>query len=292
MLTKLKYLFLTGIIIFPALVFSHGKYTRVSKITLYSEYFSNPKATFKGTIVFQNGAGTDLQEWAKNKSFFRCVSQYGNLFMYDRSGLGKSPPDVSMSLEKPMTAKLINAKLIQLLGKENIKPPYLLVGHSYGGMYAGYFARKFPNLVKGVLMIDPVPPNYKWTDAFLKQYQSDIKKMKLLTSEEAYKQFTYLKRERSNAMPAQLFYQLMGFAQTKFQLNKLPPMNNKIPIIIISSSYMEKNAPVKGDWYQLQKQWLNKNPHSKIMQVNSGHFIQLEHPTLVCKQIERLANGT
>jgi len=288
MLTRCKYLILVGFIIFPIVTFALGKYIRVDNTTLYSEYYPNPKASFKGTIIFQNGAGTALGEWTKNKTFLKCVERYGNLFMYDRSGLGNSPPDLGMSTEKPMTATLINLKLSQLLKKENIKPPYILVAHSYGGMYAGYFAREYPKLVKGILMVDPVPPNYEWSDTFLKQYQSDIKKMKTLTSKKAYEQFTYLKGEASNTMPAQLFYQLMGFAKTKAQINKLPPLHNQVPIIVVSSSFMEKNAPIKGDWYQLQKQWLNKNPNSKIIQVQSEHFIQLEHPRLICEQIKKL----
>jgi len=59
-------------------------------------------------------------------------------------------------------------------------------------------------------------------------------------------------------------------------------------VIILSSTYMEKHAPIQGDWIKQQQQWLNKNPHSKIIQIKSGHFIQLQHPELVCDQLQQL----
>jgi len=126
----------------PLHAFAQVNFTEIDGSILYSQYYPNPNAKFKGAIVFQNGSGTSLKEWSENKTFFECIKQHGNVFMYDRSGLGKSPPDFSISLTKPITAQLVNSKLIKLLKRNHIKSPYILISHSYGGMYAGYFARK------------------------------------------------------------------------------------------------------------------------------------------------------
>ncbi len=53
---------------------------------------------------------------------------------------------------------------------------------------------------------------------------------------------------------------------------------------------MESDKPLQEDWYGSQQQWLNKNSKSKIMTVNSGHFIQLEQPEAVCAQIKTLSS--
>lgn len=282
---KCSYLLLISIFIYPIFVFAQGQYTKFDNLKIYSEYYPNTQAKFKGSILFENGSGNSLEEWTENSSFFQCAKQYGNLFMYDRSGLGKSSPDLSMSIQKPMTAELINFKLMKLLKLNNIKPPYILVAHSYGGRYAAYFARKYPELVAGVLMVDPVPYDYQWSDAFLKKHQAQMKTMSKLSSKEIYNKF---KQEKGSTSP-ELFYQLKGFEQTMRQISSLPPFSNNIPIIIVSSSYMERNAPIKGDWYQLQQQWLNNNPNSKIIKVNSGHFIQENRPEVICEQIRALA---
>ena len=287
-----KYLLLLVSIVLAINVFANGQYSNIDNIKIYSEYYPNAHAQFKGTIIFENGSGTSLEEWKQNKTFFNCAKKQGALFLYDRNGLGKSPPDLSMSIKNPMTAKLINNKLMKLLKKRKIKPPYILVAHSYGGMYVGYFARKYPKLVKGILMVDPVPNNYEWSDAFLQQYQAEMKTMKKLSAGELYGQYGYANSNKLKTMSPQLFYQLIGFEQTKTQVNKLPPLSNKIPVIIVSSSFMEKHAPIRGDWYRKQQQWLNHNPNSKIIKVRSGHFIQLEHPKLVCKQIRKFVGSS
>jgi pimeloyl-ACP methyl ester carboxylesterase len=52
---------------------------------------------------------------------------------------------------------------------------------------------------------------------------------------------------------------------------------------------MEKDKPLKEDWYRSQKQWLNANTQSKIITVDSSHFIQLDQPQIVCEQLQLLA---
>jgi hypothetical protein len=51
---------------------------------------------------------------------------------------------------------------------------------------------------------------------------------------------------------------------------------------------MEKEKPIKKDWYRSQKQWLNSNSKSKIFQVSSSHFIQIDQSKIVCEQIKKL----
>lgn len=145
-----KYLYLTYFLSLS--VFATGNLSNIKPgVALYSEYYSNTTAKFKGTIIFENGSGTDIDEWTRNPEFFNCVKRAGAIFLYDRNGLGKSPPDFHLSLQEPITGKLISDKLSILLKKNNIKPPYVFVAHSYGAIYAGYYVLKNPNLVKGVV---------------------------------------------------------------------------------------------------------------------------------------------
>ena len=75
-------------------VFAIESHTTIEPgVTLYSEYYPNSNAKFKGTLIFENGAGTLIEEWKQNKKFLNWAKQAGSLFLYDRSGLGKSPPD-------------------------------------------------------------------------------------------------------------------------------------------------------------------------------------------------------
>src|SRR5579863_1248544 len=258
-----------------------GTYTTIeSGVTLYSEYYPNPKVKFKGTIVFENGSGTDITEWTQNQTFLNCVRQAGPIFLYDRNGLGKSPPDLHVSYKNPITAKFMSKKLFKLLKQRHIKPPYLIVAHSYGAIYVGYFTLTTPNLVKGLLLVDPVPKDFHFSDKLVSSHQSAIIAAKTQSAADVYKKF---------AQEAEVAYQFLGFAEAKQQVAKLGNINNNIPVIIISSTDMEnKVKPIQEDWYTSQKQWLNKNTMSKIFTESSGHFIQLEKPDLVCNQIKDL----
>ena len=167
----------------PTKAYTQAEYTDIEGSVLYSEYFPNSESEFRGTIVFQNGSGTSLIEWTENKTFFNCARQHGRILIYNRSGLGKSPPDLSISTQKPITAQLVNSKLMKLLTRNRIKAPYILVSHSYGGLYAGHFARKRPDLIAGMLMVDPDPSNYQYSNEILEKFEYTRKKTKNIASE-------------------------------------------------------------------------------------------------------------
>ena len=256
-------------------------FTEIDGSLLHFQHYPNPRSKFKGTIIFQNGTGSSLEAWSANQTLFDCIKQLGNLFMYDRSGLGKSSPDFSVSTTNPITAELVNSKLTQLLERNHIKSPYILVSHSYGGLYAGYFARKYPYLVAGMLMVDPVPSNFLYSDRIQKQFNIALTTIGDMPSREAYKRYGVSRQSQSNAITADGFYQQKGFQKTMEQVAELPVMSNTFPITIISSTEMSINAPIKGDWHSLQKQWLNQNSDSAIVKADGGHFIQIEFPKLV-----------
>jgi len=268
-----------------------ASYTTIeSGVTLYSEYYPSQKAKFKGTIIFENGSGVTTSEWTQNKQFFTCAKKLGSLFMYDRNGLGKSPADLHTSVSNPITAKLVNNKLIKLLQQKHIRPPYLLVGHSYGGLYVDYFARKYPGLVQGVLMIDPSPRDFQYSDKVLNII--NIESWATIPSNELYAEYSDANAKKLHMdTAAVIYYQFRGLEQTKQQIKELPPLSDKIPLTLLSSAKMENANAIKGSWLEKQKPYLNKNPRSKNIIIDSGHFIQLEKPDQVCNQISGLINN-
>ena len=263
-------------------------FTEIDGSLLHFQHYQNPRSKFKGTIIFQNGTGSSLEAWSANQTLFDCIKQLGNLFMYDRSGLGKSSPDFSVSSANPITAELVNSKLTQLLERNRIKSPYVLVSHSYGGLYTGYFARKYPDLVAGMLMVDPVPRNFLYSERIQKQFDIALATIGEMPSRKAYKIYGVSRKSENNGITADGFYQHKGFEKTMKQVTELPLMSSSFPIIMISSTEMNIIAPIKGHWHSLQKQWLNQHSNSTIVKAHGGHFIQTEHPKLVCNQVDRL----
>lgn len=98
-------------------------------------------------IIFENGMGVDLENW---KKITDEVSQFAPVFAYDRAGIGKSDKGSEMP-----TVQTVSANLHGILNLLKIAPPYVLVGHSLGGVFIRAYAGFYPNEVAGLVFIDP-----------------------------------------------------------------------------------------------------------------------------------------
>jgi len=98
------------------------------------------------TVVLDAGSGAFSAQWVRVQ---REVSETTRVCAYDRAGMGWSEmgPD-------PRDAKQITSELHTLLSKAGIEGPYVLVGHSFGGMYMQTYAARYPEEVAGVGLVD------------------------------------------------------------------------------------------------------------------------------------------
>lgn len=102
------------------------------------------------SIVLINGAGGPLDAWYK---LFPAIEQLGTVFAYDRPGVGGSGKP-----REPQYGETVVAQLRQLLMAAGVQPPFVLVGHSFGGLHANLFAREFADEVAGVLFLEATAP--------------------------------------------------------------------------------------------------------------------------------------
>ena len=98
------------------------------------------------TVLLDGGSGEWSAHWVRVQ---REVSGTTRVCAYDRAGMGWS----EMGPE-PRDARQITGELHTLLGKAGIEGPYVLVGHSLGGMYMQTYANRYPEEVAGVVLVD------------------------------------------------------------------------------------------------------------------------------------------
>jgi pimeloyl-ACP methyl ester carboxylesterase len=78
------------------------------------------------------------------------LARLSHVCSYDRAGFGWSDAG-----PKPRTAGRIADELRTLLERARVPPPYLLVGHSFGGLVALIFAHRFRGETAGMVLVDP-----------------------------------------------------------------------------------------------------------------------------------------
>jgi pimeloyl-ACP methyl ester carboxylesterase len=100
-------------------------------------------------VVIDPGMGTRAEEWY---SLQDSLATWTRVVVYDRAGYGSSDrgPLPRSSLQEV-------AELKSLLDTQDILGPYVMVGHSLGGLNVQVFADRNPDLVEGLVLLDPPP---------------------------------------------------------------------------------------------------------------------------------------
>lgn len=101
----------------------------------------------KFAFVLETGLGDYSGSWGELES---TLGKIGRVLVYDRAGLGWSEES-----SRPRTAQQIAAELHELLENAHVTKPYILVGHSSGGISQVRYAMDYPADVAGLLLIDP-----------------------------------------------------------------------------------------------------------------------------------------
>ncbi|MCK6583365.1 MAG: alpha/beta hydrolase [Anaerolineales bacterium] len=117
------------------------------------------------TVVIDAGNGSFSVEWTPIQ---QEVSQFTRVCTYDRSGYGWSEAG-----PQPRDGAQVVSELHDLLRAAGEAGPYLLVGHSLGGVHVRLFAAQYPNEVAGLILIDTAYP-LTITPEFEMQMQSSI----------------------------------------------------------------------------------------------------------------------
>ena len=98
-------------------------------------------------VVIEAGAGAFGLDYL---NMFELCAKRTTCVLYDRAGSGWSDPG-----PRSRSAREIVTDLHNTLGKAFVEGPYLLVGHSLGGLLVRAFAQNFPHDVVGLVLIDP-----------------------------------------------------------------------------------------------------------------------------------------
>lgn len=104
----------------------------------------------KACVVFENGSRATIDGWHK---VIEALPADVCVFAYNRPGYGNSE-----GVPGARDGATIVAELRRILQQKGVAPPYVLVGHSLGGLYQQLFARAYPQDVAGLVLVDALYP--------------------------------------------------------------------------------------------------------------------------------------
>ncbi len=189
---------------------------------------------------------------------------------YDRANLGKSD-----AAPTPRTSAEVVADLHSLLKAAGVRPPYLLVGHSFGGLDVRLFAAQYPSEVSGVVLVDPTPTTF-------------------LDGECALVSAALCQELRAGSDPSENPERL-DYVKSSAEVDQAGPLP-KVPVIVLAATNHQQAAVTDQDvakqievlWRNAEQQLATESPHGRLIVVPSGHDIQLLKPDAVISAIASL----
>jgi len=264
----------------PPTIVSRGRYSGLFDIG-DRELFLNCLGHGRPTVVFQGGGTVDWFDLQKR------LSRVTRVCSFDRPN---GPWSRSEHAPTPRTARDINADLHDALEAADVPEPYVLAGHSNGGLFSLLYASDYRREVGGLVLIDAVHPEY---------YRRRLRLLKKLLPRDTW---LALKRD-AGKIPPELFDPerldiVASQAQTRRSLHDSPL--RRMPLFVLTHGRLDPyfyppEWPADAEerlWRVLQNELANLLPNSRhVVARRSGHDIQLDQPDLVIRAIRNVVQA-
>jgi len=218
-------------------------------------------------VVFETGGrgsvGAPLEMWSLVQP---AVSKFTTTVSYDRAGVGMSDPG-----PEPRDARQIARELHTALRNAGLFPPYVLVGHSFGGPLIRVYAGMFPDEVAGMVLVDPTQ------EEFINRNPSPAVRQGNIPDNDWREIQSSLAEAHDSRVPANVPVILItGMGPRVF------------PGYITEKQIQEYRAGHQL-WLQFHSQWLAKIPNAQhIITYISGHNVPGTEPDLIIHAIRQI----
>jgi pimeloyl-ACP methyl ester carboxylesterase len=222
-------------------------------------------------VVLEAGGGASHRCW---DAVYEEMSTHARILRYDRPGYGASAPCSS-----PRTAHRIAEELDAALRSVGLDGPLFMAGWSHGGSIARVFAGRYPDRIRGLLLIDPAPEYFyeraarMYPDEWTSEYEMMLQDL--------------CADDRTAAGRREM----AGF-DTSLEQAKASDGRYGAPVLLLIAG--QDGAPEGRDaisqiWIDTLLEWASMNPGVVARMVpGSGHHIAREQPDAVIKALREL----
>jgi pimeloyl-ACP methyl ester carboxylesterase len=263
------------------------------------------------TVILESGLGTvSVPGWEPVQA---DVSKFTRVCSYDRAGYGWSDPG-----PKPRTAIEIARELHALLQNDHIAPPYVLVGHSLGGMFVRVYCGLYPSEVVGMVLVDSTQED-EWSHyppSMRAVAQKQLNQLKLrdqidpllidlgiarimASRGEPANEVLYLQLQ-SKYLDA-VVSELESIDESALETRASGNLGDRPLIVLTAGQAMPEPGVPARDAEAFERMWVDEFQPSlaklstrgkRIMVENSNHLIALMQPKIVANAIEEVLVDT
>lgn len=248
------------------------------------------------TVVLEYGHQGSYLDWYLVQP---QIAKFARVCAYDRGGYGWSDPS-----PKPRVPSVMAEELHALLHAASEAPPYILVGHSFGGLNAVLFAHKFPDEVAGVVLVDASLPEMmarlRWRDRVrLRLMQAAIPfglpRWRGWCGSAAPEEIRGLKQAIScrSSLYETFYREWSSFPQSATEVRAITSIGS-IPLIVITRDpTVAGNSSREMTWNRLQRERTKLSFNSEFeVAAGSGHDVPIERPDVITAAVRKIAAQT
>jgi pimeloyl-ACP methyl ester carboxylesterase len=217
------------------------------------------------TVVFESGLGDDWTPWQQVADE---VSAHARVFAHSRPGYGHSE-----TTEDRRDAADIVEELRTLLASHGYAPPYILVGHSFGGAYMELFAKAHPEDVVGLVLVDPRHRDFSAACA------------------QAGLDGCSIPADLLASLPPVQIAEYEAFASTSDEIRAAGAFGT-YPVRVLTATSHGFAPPVEALWVSMLGSLADEaaDGEQKVF-TGAGHYLQVQHPHEVADAIVSLVSS-
>jgi pimeloyl-ACP methyl ester carboxylesterase len=235
-------------------------------------------------VVFDTGLGDSLDRLIPLQERIAGVTR---VFTYNRAGYGRSEPG-----PLPRDSGREAYELRAVLESTALPPPYVLVGHSLGALNVQVFASRHPDLVAGIVLLDPPPLSF-----LLGEQYTDLKAM----ADDMTAEWQAIADAGAASGSAQEVAQVEFFRVLASEHRELFGESAKlaagiatfgdVPLLVVAAG---RSNPLFGDiaeeyqryWIEQSRALSRKSSSGKfLLAEDASHHLYLEAPELVAEGV-------
>jgi pimeloyl-ACP methyl ester carboxylesterase len=238
------------------------------------------------TVVLESGIHDSSDTWTLSEAkppvvghptVFAGVARFTHVCMYDRPGTIRytNPPTLttrSTPVKMPRTLTSMASDLHALLTRARVPGPYVLVGHSYGGLIVRLFAQTHPKQTAGLVFVDAFGTN-----------------IRRLFGPRLWPQYVHLLNHPGTALDNDPGFETVNVDEAIEAVQHARPLP-RVPLAVISKTepFATSGSVPKYLTAKLEQAWPNvqaalvklepQTPH--ILATGSDHYVQINDPDL------------